>query len=82
MAPQLTVLLPYIGNTLTQNADRYVRTVVNYTDDAGDPVDSDGKKHNYFKLSGIWHCMVKNYGWQFILSLYSVYLPELKSVLE
>ena len=30
-------------NTLTQSADRYVRTVVNYTDDADDPVDSDGE---------------------------------------
>ena len=59
MAPQLMGILPHMWNTLTQNADHYVRTVVNYTDDADDLVDSDGKKHNYFKLSGIWHCMVK-----------------------
>ena len=51
MAPHLMDILPHMWNTLTQSADRYVRTVVNYTDDADDPVDSDGKKHNYFKLS-------------------------------
>ena len=51
MAPHLMEILPHMWNTLTQSADRYVRTVVNYTDDADDPVDSDGKKHNYFKLS-------------------------------
>ena len=50
MAPHLMGILPHMWNTLTQSADRYVRTVVNYTDDADDPVDSDGKKHNYFKL--------------------------------
>ena len=50
MAPHLMEILPHMWNTLTQSADRYVRTVVNYTDDADDPVDSDGKKHNYFKL--------------------------------
>ena len=59
MAPHLMDILSHMWNTLTQNADHYVRTVVNYTDDADDLVDSDGKKHNYFKLSGIWHCMVK-----------------------
>ena len=50
MAPHLMDILPHMWNTLTQSADRYVRTVVNYTDDADDPVDSDGRKHNYFKL--------------------------------
>ena len=43
MAPHLMQILPHMWNTLTQSADRYVRTVVNYTDDADDPVDSDGK---------------------------------------
>ena len=47
MAPHLMDILPHMWNTLTQSADRYVRTVVNYTDDADDPVDSDGKKHYY-----------------------------------
>ena len=79
MAPHLMGILPHMWSTLTQSADRYVHTVVNCIDDADDPVDSDGKKQKYFKLSSIWHCIVKNYGWQFILSLYSVYLPELKS---
>ena len=43
MAPHLMQILPHMWNTLTQSADRYVRTVVNYTDDADDPVDSDGE---------------------------------------
>ena len=43
MAPHLMEILPHMWNTLTQSADRYVRTVVNYTDDADDPVDSDGE---------------------------------------
>ena len=43
MAPHLMQILPHMWNTLTKSADRYVRTVVNYTDDADDPVDSDGK---------------------------------------
>ncbi|XP_073252649.1 importin-9-like [Porites lutea] len=43
MAPHLMDILPHMWNTLTQSADRYVRTVVNYTDDADDPVDSDGE---------------------------------------
>ena len=53
MAPHLMQILPHMWNTLTQSADRYVRTVVNYTDDADDPVDSDGElilqlmKNNY-----------------------------------
>ena len=43
MVPHLMEILPHMWNTLTQSADRYVRTVVNYTEDADDPVDSDGK---------------------------------------
>jgi len=43
MAPHLMEILPHMWNTLTQSADRYVRTVVNYTEDADDPVDSDGE---------------------------------------
>lgn len=43
MAPHLTEILPHMWKTLTQSADHYVRTVVNYTDDADDPIDSDGK---------------------------------------
>ena len=50
MAPHLMQILPHMWNTLTQSADRYVRTVVNYTDDADDPVDSDGE-------FGCIHCM-------------------------
>lgn len=43
MAPHLMQILPHMWHTLTQSADHYVRTVVNYTDDADDPVDSDGE---------------------------------------
>ncbi|XP_029213393.2 importin-9-like isoform X4 [Acropora millepora] len=43
MAPHLTEILPHMWKTLTQSADHYVRTVVNYTDDADDPIDSDGE---------------------------------------
>ena len=50
MAPHLMGILPHMWSTLTQSADRYVHTVVNCVVDADDPVDSDGKKQNYFKL--------------------------------
>lgn len=43
MSPHLMEILPHMWNTLTQSADRYVRTVVNYTEDADDPIDSDGE---------------------------------------
>lgn len=44
MAPHLSSILPHVWSTLTQGADRYHRTVVNYIDEVDDPVDSDGKK--------------------------------------
>ena len=43
MAVFLGDVLPHVWNTLTQGADRYHKTVINYIEDADDPVDSDGK---------------------------------------
>lgn len=43
MAAFLGDVLPHVWNTLTQGADRYHKTVINYIEDADDPVDSDGK---------------------------------------
>ena len=42
MAPCLGSVLPHVWNTLTQGADRYHKTVVNYIEEADDPIDSDG----------------------------------------
>ncbi|CAH3035838.1 unnamed protein product [Porites lobata] len=50
MAPHLMDILSHMWNTLTQNADHYVRTVVNYTDDADDLVDSDGEALGFENL--------------------------------
>ncbi|XP_013378770.1 importin-9 isoform X2 [Lingula anatina] len=43
MSPWLHQILPPVWNTLTHSADIYVRTVVNDTEDAVNPVDSDGE---------------------------------------
>jgi hypothetical protein len=43
MAVYLSEVLPHVWNTLTQGADRYHKTVINYIEEADDPVDSDGK---------------------------------------
>ena len=43
MAVYLSDVLPHVWNTLTQGADRYHKTVINYIEEADDPVDSDGK---------------------------------------
>ncbi|XP_006822545.1 importin-9 [Saccoglossus kowalevskii] len=43
MSQWLPELLPQIWKALTESADVYVRTVVNDTEDADDPVDSDGE---------------------------------------
>ena len=43
MAAFLGDVLPHVWNTLTQGADRYHKTVINYIEDADDPVDSDGR---------------------------------------
>lgn len=50
MDPHLKQILEQVWNTLTQSAERYVKTVVNYTEDADDPVDSDGKKTQCFSF--------------------------------
>lgn len=42
MSVYLGNVQPHVWNTLTQGADRYHKTVVNYIEDADDPVDSDG----------------------------------------
>ena len=47
MDPHLKQVLDQVWNILTQSAERYVKTVVNYTEEADDPVDSDGKKIQY-----------------------------------
>ncbi len=38
----ISQILPPVWSVLTHSADIYVRTVVNNTDEADDPVDSDG----------------------------------------
>jgi hypothetical protein len=43
MSQCLPQILPPVWNALTQSADIYIRTVVNNTDEADDPVDSDGE---------------------------------------
>ena len=43
MAKWMAQILPSIWNTLTESAAIYVRTVVHDTEDADDPVDSDGR---------------------------------------
>lgn len=43
MSGYLGQILPHVWNTLTQSAEKYVKTVVNDTEDSEDPVDSDGK---------------------------------------
>ena len=48
MAAFLGDVLPHVWNTLTQGADRYHKTVINYIEDADDPVDSDGKNGKQF----------------------------------
>lgn len=48
MDAHLKDILPQVWSTLTQSAERYVKTVVNYTEDADDPVDSDGEKTSSF----------------------------------
>ena len=42
MDPHLMQILPHVWSILTQSADRYVKTTVNYSEEADDPVDSDG----------------------------------------
>lgn len=42
MSGYLGNILPHVWNTLTQSAEKYVKTVVNDTEDSEDPVDSDG----------------------------------------
>ena len=54
MAPHLSSILPHVWSTLTQGADRYHRTVVNYIDEADDPVDSDGKKRIPSKVKNLF----------------------------
>ena len=42
MSQFLQQILPPVWATLTQSAEVYVKTVINNTEDADDPVDSDG----------------------------------------
>lgn len=43
MSPSMQQILPIVWNTLTQSATIYVRTEVNFMEEASDPVDSDGE---------------------------------------
>ena len=43
MAQFLQQILPPVWATLTQSAEVYVKTVINNTEEADDPVDSDGE---------------------------------------
>ncbi|EDO40537.1 predicted protein [Nematostella vectensis] len=43
MGNHIMEILPHVWNILTHSADRYVKTVVNDTEEADDPVDSDGE---------------------------------------
>ena len=52
MAVYLGEVLPHVWNTLTQGADRYHKTVINYIEEADDPVDSDGKMDTDTTKSG------------------------------
>ncbi|XP_046853587.1 importin-9-like [Xenia sp. Carnegie-2017] len=43
MASQLSAVLPHVWNILTHGAERYHKTVINFMEEADDPVDSDGE---------------------------------------
>ncbi|XP_048589409.1 importin-9 [Nematostella vectensis] len=43
MGNHIMEILPHVWSILTHSADRYVKTVVNDTEEADDPVDSDGE---------------------------------------
>lgn len=44
IAKSMPAVLQATWKTLTDSADTYVRTVINDTEEADDPVDSDGKR--------------------------------------
>lgn len=56
MASQLSAVLPHVWNILTHGAERYHKTVVNFMEEADDPVDSDGKLYvRWWNLiTGTW----------------------------
>ena len=43
MDAHLQQILPHVWTILMQSAERYVKTTVNYSEEADDPVDSDGE---------------------------------------
>ncbi|CAB3996610.1 importin-9, partial, partial [Paramuricea clavata] len=64
MAVYLGEVLPHVWNTLTQGADRYHKTVINYIEEADDPVDSDGEILGFesvvFNLFDFIHALVES----------------------